>query len=67
MSFRRELYVPNGGPDGGGTAAKAAISFLRWTTALIHWWISGTSAKMRRRVGKKAENAAATALTEKLS
>lgn len=35
------------------TAAKAAISFLRWTTALIHWWISGTSCKYVAQSGEE--------------
>ena len=29
VSFRRELFVPSGGPD-GGDAEEAAMLFLRW-------------------------------------
>ena len=30
VSFRREKYVPNGGPD-GGDAVTAETLFLKWT------------------------------------
>ena len=64
VSFRRELYVPAGGPDGGNGGHGGDIIF-QVDKDLIHLVISDIIASISHRAVKKAERKDVLERTEK--
>ena len=65
VSFRREKYVPSGGPDGGDGGHGGDVIFVvdEGLNTLID---SGTSVSTRPETGKKAAKRIAVVRTEKI-
>ena len=63
VSFRRELYVPNGGPDGGDGGRGGDVIFEVDEGLNTLTMSTVTKESLRHRTAKKAENDAATVRT----
>ena len=60
VSFRREKYVAAGGQM-AGMAAKAVISFFKWTIISLRFPTFATKKSIKRPMGRMAAHAGATA------
>ena len=66
VSFRRELYVPNGGPDGGDGGRGGDVIF-EVDEGLNTLLITDIKGNLRQRTASRAEKDAATGKMQKIS
>ena len=67
VSFRRELYVPNGGPDGGDGGRGGDVIFEVDEGSEYAWTNTVIRENLRHRTDRKAARNAATELTAMIS